>query len=178
MKAVLLVLNFSMLMLVPGKQVPWEREENWEPCAKCGVAALIAYSRSPGPTVVPKRTIYLFIAASDFTLDSLTKVFSSLSAAYPVPAFLKVVVRSDKDVLKKLITASEGEYVPFFVDSPEGKEARRRYYSDLYPQSKGYYSALFFRLSEDDTSFQYTPDPNSDKMERISLKGGSKRVNN
>ena len=79
------------------------RKSNWDLCAICGIPARVVLNTSPGPTLVPRRHIYLLIEGPDFTEDNLRKAFERLSSAYPDPIFLTVTAFSNKQFLEQLI---------------------------------------------------------------------------
>lgn len=151
----------------------WERERDWKLCELCGIPARIALNSSPGPTIMPKRNIYLFIGEANFTKENLTKTFKNLSAAYPDPSFLRIYAYSHKEYLKALIAIEEQTYSVDFDDSPKGRQAAREYYDDRYPRT-GYFKAFYLRRG-DEESFTYTPNPMEEQTVQVILKDGSKK---
>lgn len=135
----------------------------------------MAFNSSPGPTIVPRRNIYLLIEASDFTAENLTKAFEKLSTAYPEPVFLSITAFSNREFLIRLIRAEERDVIIDFADSPEGREAQRKHYSELYPPRKGYFRSYYVRSAMNRESFQYTPDPMDERTVEIVLKRGSQK---
>lgn len=141
-----------------------------EPCTICGVPARTMLNASPGPTIVPRRHIYLFIEGPNFSEENLRKAFENLSKAYPQPVLLTIVAFSDKEFLRQLISIEESDFVIDFADSAQGQEAKQQYYSKQYPPRKGYFRAYFLRSAIDQESFQYTPIPNDEKTIEVVLK--------
>ena len=150
------------------------QDDDWKSCPVCAVPARIALNSSPGPTIVPKRDIYLFIEAPDFTVENLTTAFEKLSGEYPDPVFLRIVAFSNKRFLKQLISAEERSVIIDFTDSPAGREAQRKHYSELYPPKTGYFRSYYIR-SGNRESFQYTPDPMKERTVQIVLRSGTKK---
>lgn len=143
--------------------------DNWEMCTICGIPSHMALNASPGPTLVPRRHIYLLIQASDFTEENLRKAFDSLSKTYPEPVFLSIIAFSNKEFLKQLITAEEADSFIDFAETPEGRNAER-HYSERYPPRTGYFRAYYLRSAIDRESFQYTPDPARERTVEVILK--------
>jgi hypothetical protein len=143
--------------------------DNWELCTICGIPSRMALNASPGPTLVPRRHIYLLIEASDFTEENLRKAFDKLSTTYPDPIFLSIIAFSNREFLKQLITAEEADSVIDFADTPEGRNAER-HYSERYPPRTGYFRAYYLRSAIDRESFQYTPNPAEQRTVEVNLK--------
>jgi hypothetical protein len=146
------------------------RSDDWELCTICGVPARIALNSAPGPALVPRREIYLLMEASDFTEDSLRQGFERLSLAYPDPISLSIIVFSNKGFLLQLIKAEEANTIIDFADTPAGRDAEQKYYSQRYPPRKGYFRAYYVRRAVNDESFQYTPSVADEKTVEVILK--------
>jgi hypothetical protein len=151
------------------------KTDDWQLCTICAIPARMALNASPGPSLVPQRHIYLFVEAFDFTEKNLRKAFERLSATYPDPGgFLYITAFSNKAFLKQIIKAEEADVIFDFPDTPEGREAQHKYYSERYPPRKGYFRAYYFRHFDGQESFQYTPDPEDEKTVEIVLKRTNK----
>lgn len=150
------------------------KNSDGELCAICGIPARVVLNASPGPTVVPRRHIYLFIEPPDFTVDNLTKAFERLSSAYPNPIFLTVIAFSNREFLEQLIKVEEVDYVVDFADTPEGHDAQQKH-SELYPPKKGYFRAYYLRTAVNQEGFQYTPNLMDEKTVQVFLKGSTTR---
>jgi hypothetical protein len=160
----LLILNSTFALVIVGlmgsypKAAQTESSSNksnvWDFCTVCAVRARMALNKSPGPTIVPKRDIYLLIEEQDFTLENLKKAFEILSAAYPVPVFLRIVAFSNKEYLQQLIRAEEIDVITDFLDNREGREAQANYYANVYPPRTGYLRSYYVRSACEFSDFR------------------------
>lgn len=148
------------------------RNNNWELCAICGIPARVVLNTSPGPTLVPRRHIYLFIEGPDFTENNLRKAFERLSSAYPDPIFLTITAFSNKQFLEQLIEVEEKDSVADYADTPEGRKAQQKHDSTLYPPKSGYFRAYYLRSATNQEGFQYTPNPKDQKTIQVVLRSG------
>jgi hypothetical protein len=153
------------------------KSDNWELCTICGIPSRMALNAFPGPTLVPRRNIYLLIEGSDLKEENLRNAFETLSTAYPDPILLSIIAFSNKESLRQLITAEEGDSVIDFADTLEGRMAERQYNSERYPPRTGYFRAYYLRSAIDRESFQYTPNPAEERTIEVILKTRTGRKN-
>ncbi|HJQ25577.1 MAG TPA: ankyrin repeat domain-containing protein [Blastocatellia bacterium] len=158
------------------------RNDEWAPTAAYGVPVWIAFN-DLAAAAVKRRTILVFIEPQHFTPENIRKLFTNLAAAYKEPALLEVTVFSDKPMLQRAINNLSGAIIDW-ADTPEGREAAKKWAEAYYPLPSGYYRAHYSRIARSyripgkgfvpwymDETYSYSPDPAKPEMVRVVLQG-------
>jgi hypothetical protein len=92
-----------------------------------------------------------------------------LANDYPEPLDLILTAFSDKDMIRRKLSHEGRHFDPVFPNTPDGEEAKRRYYDKYYPLSTGYYRAMYSRIQNRGQEYSYSPDPNKVEMTTVVL---------
>jgi hypothetical protein len=143
-------------------------QETWPLFTVAGKPLRMALNetRSERPDI---REIFIFMEDRYFTTDNLQEIFLELAKENEWPKELRITVFSDKSMLLRAIDNFQSTVCISFIDSPEGKEAKRKFYERFYPLKSGYFRAFYFRHRNGDQMFQYSPDQNKEEMVKVSL---------
>ncbi len=171
--AMLLVLSSSGFSPTAGqsgaRSVNIGQHKTWELSSACDFPVWVALNSSPGPNYVPKRNIFLFLRAADFTEANLGKVFTEFASQFPEPVWLMITAFSNQGMLDRIIRMDRSAGYLDFSNTPEGNEGRRKN-EELYPPKTGFFRAYYSRSGNGQQSFQYNPNPDVDKLVNVTLK--------
>jgi len=154
------------------------RDDQWVMTNSYGVPVWIAYNDVPHPPLVDHRHVFILMEAEHFTPDKLNALFKNVAAVYKDPVWLDITAFSDKQMLQRAINYSTSGVSIDWVDSPEGREAARKFAEEHYPLPTGYYRASYLRISRNqysqtytDEQYSYSPDPAKAAMVTVVLQG-------
>ena len=158
-----------------------KQEAKWEYNESYGVPVRIALNDvvyfSFGDREPMRREIFILIDAQRFKPDDLKKLFTGLSSDYEQPGWLRVTAFSDKAMLRRAIDRHQSHMIIDWADTPEGREAAKRWAKKHYPLSSGYYRADYSRIPRwyytqtyFDEYFMYSPESAKEEMTTVILR--------
>jgi hypothetical protein len=143
--------------------------DNWALSNEFGVPMWMALNAPPAAGRAYLRKMYLYVDANDFSEDNIRKAITGLASKYNDPTHLVITVFSDRSMLLRAISLSQGGIAIEFSDAPENQEDVRKFQERFYPHKSGYYRAHYSRTVRGDESLLYSPDPDKEELVRVQL---------
>jgi ankyrin repeat protein/WD40 repeat protein len=152
------------------------RNDEWVFTNSYGVPVWIAYNDGPGPPAIFRRDIFIFIETANFTPENIKKLFTNLAAEFKEPKWMSVTVFDDKKMLQRAIDSSTSGVSIHWADTPEGREAAKKWSQEHDPLPSGYNRARYSRMQRNNYSqwyveeeYSYSPDPAKPEMVKVVL---------
>jgi hypothetical protein len=142
------------------------QREDWVLCDACDGEVWVAANLSPGSAEVPDRHIFVLVKATDFNEHNLGAVFGKLSKKYLEPHFLNITALSDPEMLGCLVRMN----TRLAQVTPESEQALLHCYDIVRARRTGFFRAYYVRSLDGSENFQYSADPDKDKLKSVGLK--------
>jgi ankyrin repeat protein/WD40 repeat protein len=156
------------------------RDDEWVLTASYGVPVWIAFNDTVGPTAF-RRSIFVFIEGQHFTPDNIRTLFTNLATQYKQPDWLYITAFDDKKMLQRAINTSTSGMIIDWANTPEGREAAKKWALEYEPLPSGYHRARYTRIQRDyygqkyfEEEYSYSPDPAKSEMITVVLQGKPK----
>lgn len=149
-------------------------EDEWVFTGSYGVPVWIAFNDTVGEPIAFRRSIFVFIEGQQFTPDNIRGLFTNLATQYKQPDWLYITAFDDKKMLQRAINTSTSGMVIDWADTPEGREAAKKWAQEHEPLPTGYRRARYTRIQREyygqkyfEEEYSYSPDPA--KLEMITV---------
>jgi hypothetical protein len=150
--------GFAFLLITGFPQISAQQvtlNDEWALTNSYGFPVWIAFNDLIPPAVGERREIFIFIEPQYFTPENIKSLFTNLAAEYKTPDWLDVTAFSDKLMLQRAINTSRSGFHIHWADTPEGREAAKKWAEEYYPLPSGYYRARYYRTRRNHYSQSY-----------------------
>ena len=123
----------------------------------------IAYNDVVRSAAGNRRNIYMFVDATNFNEQNITKLFTSLADEFKVPDKLEMLAYSDRIELQKAISLANGGCTIF-----GNRRRARNYYIWTSPRSSGYMRAEYSRRENGrEAQIRFSPNASQEHLKII-----------